>query len=565
MAAAGLSGPNGRMSSRIAVAALWMSLPLVGCGGSTESTPEPTDGGVNDVAGDDGVSDTVAETGECPVSTSPAPGLVITDRGAVQGAEAGATWSFKNIPYAAPPVGALRWKPTQRAACWTGVRPATSWGTVCPRLGKDGSGVFEGDEDCLQLNVWTPKDASKGPLPVMVWIHGGGHQVGSAVEETNGVRIYDAQRFVERAGVVVVTINYRLGALGFLAHEKLGAENADKASGAYGSLDQIEALRWVQRNAKAFGGDASKVTVFGESAGGAAICTLVASPLSSGLFQRAIMQSGGCPSRKLADAQTFGAQVFGAAKCETAADPVACMRALPAKDVVSALPIGVDVAGANRGYTNVVDGVVLPDASFDRIAAGKHNKVPWIVGTMSDETSRSVPLARTATAAEYEAAVRKLFAAVADAVLAQYPASDYPSPWHAYVQMTSDAKFVCGARKALRTAAAAGTAGLFRYSMSRPIEGPLVKPFGAWHGLDVLFVFDHLDIAGYTPNTGDKQLVADVEGYFGRFAATGDPNGGGAFSWPSWDTSDPYVLLDEPLTAAKGLRAKQCDFWDTLL
>lgn len=533
---------------------LLASVVLVACGGSTSPETSPADTG----------GDVSSDSGECPITASAAPGVVITDRGAVQGADVGASWSFRNVPFAAPPVGALRWKPPQPAACWSGVRAATEWGGVCPQLGKDGTGTYEGDEDCLQLNVFVPKDTSKGPLPVMVWIHGGGHQVGGAVEVTNGVRLYDAQRFVERTGVIVVTTNYRLGALGFLAHEKLGAENPEKSSGAYGVLDQIEALRWVQRNAKAFGGDPTRVTVFGESAGGAAVCTLIASPLAKGLFQRAIMQSGGCPARKKADAESFGKEVFTAAKCESAADPVACMRALPAKDVVSALPVRVDVGGVNRAYTNVVDGLVLPAPSFELIAAGKHNAVPWILGSMSDETSRSVPLPRTATAADYEAAVRTLLGTAADAALAMYPVSEYPSPWHAYVQLTSDAKFVCGARKALRTAQPAGQP-LYRYSMNRAIEGALIKPFGAWHGLDVLFTFDHLDVAGYTPNAGDQQLVADVEGYWSRFAATGDPNGGSAVAWPKWTSSDPYAVLNAPVTTATSLRSKQCDFWDAYL
>lgn len=531
----------------------------VACGGASEPGSQAVP------AFDSGSPDAAIDASDCPVSVSPEPGLVITDRGAIRGTEAGATWAFLGVPYAAPPVDSLRWKPPQPTACFDGVRMANAWGPSCPQLSTNGTGPYVGDEDCLQLNVWAPKHPSEGPAPVMVWIHGGGHQIGSATAQTGETRIYDAQRFVERTGVIVVTINYRIGALGFLAHPKLGAEDASGASGAYGTLDQIEALRWVQRNAKAFGGDPARVTIFGESAGGAAVCTLVASPLAKGLFSRAIMQSGGCPSRALADAEAFGAEVFTAAKCEAAPDPVACMRALPAKDVVSALPVAVEVAGANRGYTNVVDGVVLPKPSHDLIAEGAHSKVPWIAGTMSDETSRTVPLKRTATAAEYETAVRALFGALADSVLAQYPPSEYPSPWHAYVQLTSDAKFVCGTAKTLRLAAKSGSSPLFRYSMTRPIEGPLVKPLGAWHGLDVLFVFDHLDVAGYAPNAGDTALVASVQGYWARFAATGDPNGG-AVAWPKWaPESDPYVVLDEPVTTAAGLRSKQCAFWETLL
>jgi para-nitrobenzyl esterase len=538
---------------------LLLSWVVAACGGAGEDL-SPTDLHGAEAAPDvDGSGASL--DGDAPddgASTAIGEGVVVTDRGAVRGSVDGATWAFKAIPYAAPPVGARRWARPVPAEAWTGVRDATTWGPACPQLRKDGTGEYLGDEDCLQLNVWVPKDL-RPARPVMVWFHGGGHQIGSATEENAGVRIYDGARLAERAGVVVVTLNYRLGALGFLAHPTLAARDPDRSSGAYGNLDQIEALRWVQRNAPAFGGDPTRVTIFGESAGGVGVCTIVASPLAKGLFSRAIMQSGACATKTKAEAEALGSDVFAAAGCASSADPAGCMQALSSQAVVSALPVRLDVAGGSRAYSASVDGYVLPRGSAELIAAGEHSKVPWIIGSTSDETSRSVALPRTATVAQYEAAVRASFPLLAARVLEQYPASAYPSPWHAYVQLTSDAKFVCQARQALERAEGAPR---FRYSLGRPISTPTLEPFGAWHGVDVLFVFGRLEIAGYRPNDGDRRLVDAIQGAWGRFAETGDPSG--AFDWPRWTSADEYVDLNDPVTTRSGLRTAQCDFWARL-
>ena len=190
----------------------------------------------------------------------------------------------------------------------------------------------------------------------MLWIHGGGNVIGSAAQVTSGVRIYDGGALAKKEGVVVVSTNYRLGALGFLAHPSLATEDPNRSEGNYALLDLIAALKWVKENAAAMGGDPSRITIFGESAGAVNVCSLVASPLAKGLFQGAIMQSGGCVVRERVDAETQGLKVFAAAKCNTEADPLACMRALSAEAVVGALPIDVDVAGASAGYAAVNDG-----------------------------------------------------------------------------------------------------------------------------------------------------------------------------------------------------------------
>jgi para-nitrobenzyl esterase len=502
----------------------------------------------------------------CGSDVVAAPGLVVTDHGAVRGAREGGVYAYRNIPFAAPPVGALRWKPPSAASCWSGIREGAAWGPICPQSDAKGTAPIAGSEDCLQLNVFAPAD-KPGPLPIMVWIHGGGHVTGSAANELSGIRTYDGGALATKEGVIVVTINYRLGALGFLAHPTLAAEDPDRSEGNYGTLDQLAALRWVKANAAAIGGDASRVTIFGESAGAVSVCTLVASPLAKGLFSGAIMQSGGCVAKARTDAEAFGAKVFAAAKCETAADPLACMRALGAEAVVGALPVDIDIAGAAAaGYGSVDDGYVVPGKPLEIIAAGGHVKVPMIVGSNSDETSRSVPIPPTATAAQYEAAVRTLLGAHADPVLAAYPAADYPSPWKAYVALTTDVKFGCSARKTLRALSKSSTPA-YRYYFSHALDtGPAAK-LGAWHGVDVLYVFDHLAIGGYVPGAGDKTVADAMMHRWASFARNpADPNGAQAPAWPAYAAaSDPYLELASPVVTGTALRTPQCDFWDAFV
>ncbi|MEJ7730811.1 MAG: carboxylesterase family protein [Polyangiaceae bacterium] len=502
----------------------------------------------------------------CPTDVEAEAGTAITELGAARATAAGATWAWKGIPFAAPPVGDLRWQPPAPAACFDGVLEAAAFGPVCPQFEGNGVGAILGDEDCLTLNVWAPAEPAEAALPVMVWIHGGGHVQGSASAAAAGTDLYDAQRLVERTGVVVVTLQYRLGPLGWLAHPSLAAESEVGTTGMYGHLDQVAALEWVQRNIAAFGGDASRVTLFGESAGGVSVCTLLASPLAAGLFSGAIMQSGGCVAMPLEDAEDFGGEVFDDAGCGDAAEPAACMRGLSTADVLSAKPVVIDVAGALSGYGAVIDGHAVLDRPLDVIASGAHNAVPFLVGANSDETSRSTPLPQTATEAQYEAAVTTLLGALAAPALEQYPAADYASPWAAYVALTSDAKFICSARRAARAALEGQTEPVRLYHLSHGVEGsPTLAPFGAWHGVDVLYLFDHLDIGGYTPTAAESAVSAAMIDRWASFAATGDPDASGATpAWPLYDLDDAYLGFDDPVIAGTGIRSAQCDFWDSL-
>ena len=557
-------------SNRSTAGVLFSSFLLAACGSSVEpsgaggssSSSDTSSGNTSSGSGGSG-----GEASACPTSVTPALGTVVTDRGAVKGALAGSAWSYKDIPFAAPPVGTLRWSPPELAACWEGARDATAWGNLCPQL--DSNGKVVGKEECLSLNVWTPKDAPTTPLPVFVWIHGGAFiQGGAAAVDTDGVHVYDGAQLAAK-GTIVVTINYRLGPLGYLAHPTLlpGTDGAEApSSGNLGALDQIAALQWVQRNAAAFGGDPQRVTVAGESAGGSSVCSLVASPLAKGLFSSAIIQSGGCGANTRVMAEDYGAQVFTAAKCDTASDPAACMRALSADVVLLALPATSNIAGALSPYQPVIDTHLLTDAPIKMIGAGAHNHVPIMIGNNSDETSRSVPPGIT-TVANYQAAVKALFPTVAAAVLAQYPVASYPSPRAAFVAVTTDSKFVCSGRKALKAVLKGQSEPAFRYMLTHALDNgsATIKAFGAWHGIDVAYLFDGLAIGGYTPSAAEKALSAAMQDYWTRFTATHDPSGAGAPTWPKYDSSDSYLELDSTIAAKSGYRTAQCDFWESLI
>jgi para-nitrobenzyl esterase len=515
------------------------------------------------VTGDDGGA---GDGGACGSAVALAPGLVVTDKGAVQGRMAGATWTYQGIPYAAAPVGDLRFREPMEHACWSDVLDASSFGPECPQL--DANNMVQGNEDCLSLNVWTPASPPAQPLPVMFFIHGGGNTQGASSATTSGTAIYDAQYIVEHQPVVVVTINYRLGVLGFLTATALDAESPQHASGNYGILDQIAALKWVKRNIAAFGGDPSRVLVFGESAGAVDTCIHLASPLSAGLFSSALMESGGCTATPIATEETQDQMFIQAAGCSGASDVAACLRALSASDTVTKLPGLVSVTGLGTGpkYGPVVDGWVLPTGPYATILAGQHNQVPFVVGSNSDETSRYAPMIADAQA--YADLIHQQFGqSIGDQVLAQYPAASFPTPRAAYVAVTTDARFVCEARLIAKTAAAHQMAPVYRYLFSHALDNaPMLQPLGAWHGLELLWVFHQLGVAGYMPSMAELALSDAIIGYWARFAGAGDPNGGGAPSWPVYvGATDDTLDLDDAITTVNGVRTARCDFWESLL
>lgn len=541
-------------------------------GGASTSTSTTTGSATGDLptTGDavsTGSPTTGAPTGEpaCPDDAVSGGVRLASDHGVIEGELVDGVVALRGIPYAAAPVGDLRFRAPVAPACLPGVTARREFGARCVQLVKDSQGqVTEilGDEDCLTLNVWSP-GLDAAARPVLVFIHGGGNSTGGSDDE-----LYDGAALAAAQDVVVVTLNYRLGALGFLVHPELAAESADGVSGNYGILDQIAALDWVQAHAARLGGDPQRVLLFGESAGAVDTCTLIGSPLAAGRFQRAIVQSGACNERSLQQLQDDIADAWLASSGCVDAVPD-CLRALPAAQLVALTPDGYpNVAALSQGWGPHVDGVVVPQPTLAAMQAGAHNQVPLIFGSNADETAKAVP---PLTEAGYTALVTASFGPFADQVLAAYPVADYADPRAAYVALTSDLKFVCNARRAARAADAGQALPVRRYHFAYDgyTTGPGVTAT-AFHGLELVYIFAAWGAVAsggieYQPNADDLAISATLQSAWARFAASGDPSGDG-LDWPVYvGATDDHAVLDAPPGAGQLLRSAQCDFWDDLL
>ena len=484
--------------------------------------------------------------------------VVHTRNGDVLGVLQGSVESFKALPFAAPPVGDLRWRPPQDPADWLGVRDGSKFSSACPQ--KDPSGSIIGSEDCLYLNVFRPQGA-RG-LPVMVFVHGGHDATGSAGVTENGVAAYDGSELAQNGNVVVVTINYRLGALGFIAHPELSRESGYAGSGNYGYMDQIQALNWVRRNVAAFGGDPDNVTLFGQSSGGGGVMVLLASPLSRGLFHRAIIHSGQFAIQDLKKAEGDGLSFSKALNCQSAPDELKCMRTKSASEIVVALPGGHASGGSARGpshFLPVVDGWILPHSPLEIIRAGMHHHVPVLIGNAAEETSwiyynESINIH---TDQEYIDTVKKNYGKIASEVLNLYPSGDYPSPRQAYNAISADHLFVCPAQRLTQAVSGSQSDFVGRFLYTHVLSGPLGF-FGASHGFDLLFVFGTFGIYQLTPTPDEVTLKEKFQKTWTDFARSGRP---GDF-WNRYDASqDNYAIFNTPMSSGSQLRTKQCDYW----
>lgn len=492
-----------------------------------------------------------------PGSSDP---VVATDKGLVRGLAHDGYRTFQGIPYAAPPVGERRWRAPAPAARWTGVRPATEPGSQCAQIGPAYGGETTYEEDCLFLNVFAPARLGKRKLPVMVWFHGGGNTTGSSSN-------YDASKLAVEGDVVVVTANYRLGAIGWLAHQAL---DGTYESGNYGLLDQQAALRWVQRNAGAFGGDRGNVTVFGESAGSIDTCAQIASPAAAGLFHKAIPQSGSCasPSRTEAGAEAEGQRLATAVGCADATDVAACLRAAPVKELNEAFAAG----GLNAGPV-VGDPRVLPRTYSEAIASGRFNRVPVLHGSTLDEMRLYVGLEypQPITATKYEEVVRSTYGPAADAVLALYPADAYDDPRLALAAIRTDSAgglSTCAHQDAFEELTDAGVK-VFAYQFADRGAPPLIDlpgfDEGAEHATELTFLFPgllgELDAA-------QTKLSDTMVSYWTSFAHHGRPVAPGAPRWAAFRGSDDVLQL---APGADGIRtvdtaeASNCSFWRNVL
>ncbi len=423
--------------------------------------------------------------------------------------------AFKNIPFAQPPIGNLRWRAPLPAERWAGMRDATAYGPACMQTGNLNA---NSSEDCLQLNVWTPKLSIHSNLPVMVWIHGGGNFAGSGVEP-----LFDGDAFA-RHGVVLVTVNYRLGVFGFFAHPELTQESLHHASGNYGLLDQIMALHWVHDNIAAFGGDPGNVTIFGESAGAADVNLLMATPLSEGLFERVIAESGPVVAPPSLAAWEKRGEEFAAKLNITGEGSLARLRALSSDVILKAAGGGLSSVGPLLGLD--VDGWVLPESPVKVFATGKELHVGLILGNNSQELQRPFfPMQgglRQAIASQY--------GPLADRALALYgldgavePQPD-PELGTAMAQWATDTQFRCGSVEELIWHTDAANPA-YQYQFSLPVHGK--GALGAPHGSEVQFVFGALPVPPGKGNftEADQLASAQMQEYWTNFAKTGDPNG----------------------------------------
>jgi len=486
--------------------------------------------------------------------------VVRTQNGDVRGVTSGQTQSFKAIPYAAPPVGALRWLPPEDPANWTGIRDASKFSPECPQTSHF-DGKFTGNEDCLYLNVF--KQVGANALPVIVFIHGGSNVRGSASQPgmDKDVFLYDGSSLAQK-NVVVVTLNYRLGTLGFIGHPKLSETSGYKGSGNYAYMDQIQALKWVQRNIAVFGGNPSNVTLLGHSAGAKGVWVLMSSPLSKGLFHGAIVHSAVREgARRQDEADDVGQQLSKRLGCLNAPDELACMRGKSAEEVVGAMPSGP----GSRNYGAVVDRKVLEATPIAVMQGGQHHHVPILQGNVADEMSTlGVGPTDIDTEEKYETAVKSLaskMGASASEMLQLYPSSEYPAPHKAYNALRADMEYLCPSRRVLTAISGKQTEFVGRFFYTHTFSGGPNVQFGAAHGFELLFVFDSLRGARVPPTNDELALVKMFQDTWSSFARTGTPP---AF-WKRYDAQkDNYAIFDTTMSEAEGLHAKRCKLWDTL-
>ncbi|MCW0484946.1 carboxylesterase/lipase family protein [Gaoshiqia sediminis] len=467
------------------------------------------------------------------------PGQLKVEGGIIQGTLTDDLSIYKGIPFAAPPVGELRWKAPQPVEPWEGVKQTTEY---APAPMQGGNPVSGKSEDCLYLNVWTPAKSANEKLPVLVWIYGGGFSFGSTSDPVhNGEHL-------ARKGVVLVSIAYRVGQLGFLAHPELSAESPNSVSGNYGLLDQIAGLQWIQNNIAAFGGDSDKVTIFGESAGGIAVSMLCASPLAKGLFQGAISQSGGSfgPTRPttypgenmktLQQAEQDGIEYLKGLGLSS-------MEELRKVEAEKLIPQGWTMPG---GWP-IVDGYIIPDDQFKLYEAGNYNDVPVLIGYNSDE-GLSFPAGRTPQ--EYIANVQERFGPYADSLLQAYPLGENNVPRSAR-NLMRDAAFGWHTWSWARLQSNTGKSDVYYYYFDQHPERPADSPqadHGTPHGVDVPFVFMNLDPKNPNTSEADLSISETMATYWTNFAKYGHPNSKDVPEWPAFSEANPVVMSLGPNT-----------------
>jgi para-nitrobenzyl esterase len=468
---------------------------------------------------------------------------VPTESGTVSGVSANGLSVYKGIPFAAPPVGDLRWRPPVHAAPWTGTRKADAFAPACMQVGVSMPGETPPavSEDCLYLNIWTPAKAktSNEHLPVIVWIYGGGYINGSA-----SMPLYWGDRLAQR-GVIVVTISYRLGPLGFLALPELTRESPYHSSGNYGLMDQIAALEWIQRNIAAFGGDPKCVTIAGQSSGSISVSILMVSALAKGLFQRAIGESGGlfeplqlAPKFLLANAERDG-------------EKYAVSLGAPSLKELRRLPASLLTGNAGGIVHPVIEPYVLPQSPYEAFTSGRQNDVPLLIGSNADE-ARAMLDVRHVTAKTFDSDLEHSVGQLPPALMAAYPHATDEEAQQAQLGLERDLRFGWDMWAWARLQAGTGKSPVFYYSFRQQPPFPASSVYAGWgasHFAELWYVFDHLDQSPWNWTAADRKLAEEMSSYWVNFARSGDPNGPSLPSWAAFTNTESKVqYLAAPIT-----------------
>ena len=478
-----------------------------------------------------------------PLTAAAAEGTVRTESGLLKGTHAEGLIVYKGVPYATAPVGNLRWRESQPVTPWTGIREANKFAPACMQKGVSmpGEAPPEISEDCLYLNIWTPASKSTQRLPVLVWIHGGGYSNGSA-----SMPLYWGDRLAHK-GVIVVTMAYRLGPLGFLVHPELTRESGHGASGNYGLLDQIAALHWIQRNIVAFGGDPHRVTIAGQSAGSMAVSILMASPRAHDLFQHAIGESGGlfepfqmAPIYMLANAEQQGEKYSTSLGVASLAD----LRRLPADKLLE--------GSAAEIAHPILDGYVLPMSPYDAFAAGRQNDVPLLVGSNAEE-ARSLIDVSGVGAGTFAADLEHTLGPLPPAIIAAYPHSTDAEARQARLDLERDLRFGWDMWAWARLQLETGHSAVYYYTFTRKPPFPADSIYSGWgasHFAELWYVFAHLDPSTWPWSQTDRKLAAAMSDYWVNFVKSGNPNGSTVPPWkPLVGNNGPVQYLGDSITS----------------
>ena len=466
---------------------------------------------------------------------------VLTETGPISGVHSNGLSVYKGIPFAAPPVGDLRWRPPEHAARWAATRKADAFAPACMQVGVSMPGETppKVDEDCLYLNIWTPAKSPRERLPVIVWIYGGGYINGSA-----SMPLYWGDRLA-RKGAIVVTIAYRLGPLGFLALPELTRESPNHSSGNYGLMDQIAALEWVQRNIAAFGGNPKCVTIAGQSSGAISVSILMASPLAKGLFQRAIGESGGlfepvqlAPKFLLANAERDG-------------EKYAASLSAPSLQQLRLLPANLLTGNAGGISHPVIEPYVLPLSPYEAFTSGQQNDVPLLLGSNADEARAIIDVTHE-TAATFESDMDRSVGQLPAPLLAAYPHTTDEGAKQARLGLERDLRFGWDMWAWARLQSATGQHSVYYYLFQQQPPFPTGSVFEGWgasHFAELWYVFDHLDQEPWRWSAADRRVAEEMSSYWINFAKSGNPNGPDLPLWPAFTNTERKVqYLGDPIT-----------------